>query len=101
MIQKNNLRLTKPQLRYLDSLSIGDIVKNIRLLKKFGSAGLLELHEQTGTQVYVGWAQCYTKCYYIYDCKEFQVDGFSFHEKYFDGCFMPFLVLTSKMKSED
>jgi hypothetical protein len=96
MIQKNKTTLTKLQQNYLNSLKAGDIIKDIRLLKKLGKSGLLELHEQTGTQVYVSWAHSYTKCFYIFGCSAFNVDGFSFREKYFDGCFMPFLVLETK-----
>jgi hypothetical protein len=96
MGQKTKVKPTHAQYRYLKSLNVGEIVKNIPLLKKFGKAGLLKLHEQTGTQVYVCWAQCYTKCFYIDDCDGFRIEGFSFCRKYFDGCFSPFLVLSAK-----
>jgi hypothetical protein len=96
MEQKTKVKLTPAQYCYLDSLNVGDVVKNIPLLNKFGKAGLLKLHEQTGGQVYVCWAQCYTKCYYIDDCDSFQIGNFSFCREYFDGCFSPFLVLSAK-----
>jgi hypothetical protein len=96
MVTNNKVELTALQRNYLNSLKVGDIIKGLRLIKKFAKASLLDLHSQTGTQVHVAWAHVYTKCYYIDDCKGFRIDGYGFGEKYVDGSIMPFLALTAK-----
>jgi hypothetical protein len=96
MEKNKKVILTERQQNYLASLAIGDIIKDIRLLKKFAKASFIQLDAQTGTQVYVAWAHCYTKCYYIWESQSFEINGYHFRGKYFDGCFKPFLTLDSK-----
>lgn len=84
--------LTDRQLRILKSTEPGSIVRDIRTLRKLSKMGVLTLHEQTGLLVRSFWGG-YIRAWYINAATVFSVENVGvFREKYFDGCFCPFLV---------
>lgn len=85
-------KFTPHQLSILRTAQPGDIIKDLRVLKKLSLLRVLALHEHTGTIVKHVWGML-VRASYIDDAKTFQIDGVGvFHSKYFDGCFQPFLV---------
>ena len=84
--------LTERQLQVLKSTAPGSVVRDIRTLRKLSKMGMLTLHEQTGLLVRGFWGG-YVRAWYIETAMTFSVEGAGiFREKYFDGCFCPFLI---------
>lgn len=72
------------------------VVPTVRILQKMADAGLIKLHADTGKKV-GHWTGATTTAYYIDDVCEgvkqpFEFEGWHYRLKYFDGCFMPFVV---------
>jgi hypothetical protein len=69
------------------------VVKNIPLLREMEKAGFVKLHHQTGKRVGLLYSSKTTVATYVYEAKNhFVFLGKTYEEKYFDGCFMPFVV---------
>ena len=86
--------LTGRQLQILKSTAPGDIVRDIRTLRKLSKMGVLTLHEQTGLLVRSFWGG-FVRAWYIETASTFSVEGAGiFCQKFFDGCFCPFLLRT-------
>lgn len=72
------------------------VVPNVNLLKAMAAAGLIRLHADTGKQV-GHWTGRTVTAYYIDDVCPGVRQPFEFRDrmyelKYFDGCFMPFVI---------
>lgn len=69
------------------------VVTNIPLLREMEKAGFVKLHHQTGKRVGLLYSSKTTVASYVYEAKnDFHFLGRHFKEKYFDGCFMPFVI---------
>lgn len=69
------------------------IVNSIPLLREMEKAGFVKLHHQTGKRVGLLYSSKTTVASYVYEAKnDFYFLGRHFKEKYFDGCFMPFVI---------
>lgn len=73
------------------------IVENMNMLKGMERAGHIKFHRQTGTKIKGLYSPRLRKnmftCYYIDDGEHtFIYKNKTYHTKYFDGCFMPFVV---------
>ncbi len=67
------------------------VVQDKRLLNSMEKAGLITLHPQTGKTVY--WNNQPIKAWYIDEAPyKFEFGGNTYGQKYFDGCFCPYLV---------
>lgn len=72
-----------------------EVVKNIRTINMFAKMGLLNPCDQTGTKIKGLYGGKSFTCTYIWDVpKPFEYKGFMYREKYFSGCFYPYLVRT-------
>lgn len=69
-----------------------EVVTSIPLLKKYAKQGLLVLHHQTGNKITGLYSNEKFTCCYIESSKSFEDDGYKYQEKYFDGCFQPYLI---------
>lgn len=70
-----------------------EIVNDIRLLKKMEKEKLIKLHFQTGTKIKGIYGGKSFTCYYIDEAPSyFEYNNQFYGEKYFDGCFYPYLV---------
>lgn len=69
------------------------IVTCIPLLREMEKGGFVKLHHQTGKRVGLLYSSKTTVASYVYEAKnDFYFLGKHYQEKYFDGCFMPFVV---------
>lgn len=69
------------------------IVKNMALLNAMEKEKLIKFHPQTGTKIHGLYDTKLFTCFYIDEApSKFEFRGRIFGEKYFDGCFMPYLV---------
>ena len=69
------------------------IATNIPLLREMEKAGFVKLHHQTGKRVGLLYSTKTTIASYVYEAQlRFVFRGKRYEEKYFDGCFMPFVV---------
>lgn len=69
------------------------VVTNIPLLREMEKAGFVKLHHQTGKRVGLLYSSKTTVASYVYEAKnDFHFLGKHYQEKYFDGCFMPFVI---------
>lgn len=85
-------KFTPRQLAVLRSVQPGDIVRDVRVLRKLSLLGVVTLHEHTGEIVKHVWGMP-VRAAYIDEAETFGVEGVgTFHRKYFDGCFCPFLI---------
>ncbi len=85
-------QLTLRQLAVLQKFGPGDMVNDIRTLRKLSRLGVVKLHEHTGEIVrhVIGML---VRAFYIDDADTFEVEGVGvFRQKYYDGCFFPYLV---------
>lgn len=71
-----------------------EIVNDMRLLRKFKRMNLVTFHNQTGTKITGLYSSKKFTCTYIDSAKTFEHEGYCYQEKYFDGCFCPYLVRT-------
>ena len=71
------------------------VVNNISLIKKYAKLGYVTLHPQTGTKITGLCSNEKFTCYYIDSAKSFSDDRFDYKQKYFDGCFCPYLIRTN------
>jgi hypothetical protein len=69
-----------------------EVVSNISLIKKYAKLGYVTLHHQTGTKITGLYSNEKFTCCYIDSAKSFSDEGFDYKEKYFDGCFCPYLI---------
>lgn len=70
-------------------------ITSIKILKDMQKQGFIELHEQTGTDVYFWGTK--SKCYYVNDGKpNFIYKNKNYITKYTDGCFYPFVYEVQK-----
>ena len=69
------------------------IVTNSNLLKKLKRLGIIKFHPQTLTKITNLYSNKKFICYYIDEAPyEFEFEDRIFGQKYFDGCFQPYLV---------
>lgn len=69
------------------------IVKNARLLKRLERLNLIKFHPQTLTKIRGLYSDERFICYYIDEAPyKFEFEDRIFGQKYFDGCFQPYLV---------
>lgn len=69
------------------------IVTNIPLLREMEKAGFVKLHRETGKRVGLLYSPKTTVATYVYEAKDnFYFLGKHYQEKYFDGCFMPYVI---------
>lgn len=83
---------TKRQLQVLHNIVPGQMVKDIRLLRKLSKLAVVKLAPETGIVVHhpIGFK---LRAYYVDDAEMFEIEGVGIlHRKFFDGCFNPFLV---------
>lgn len=71
-----------------------EIVSEVPLLKSLSKQGYLKLHPQTGKKITGLYSNEKFTCYYIDEAKTFTFNGYKYQEKYFDGCFCPYLIRT-------
>ena len=68
------------------------IVKNMNTLKAFEKRGLVTFCRDTGTKIEGLYSSKKFTCYYIDEAKSFEHKGKKYREKYFSGCFYPYLI---------
>lgn len=69
------------------------IVTNIPLLREMEKAGFVKLHRETGKRVGLLYSPKTTVATYVYEAKNnFHFLGKHYQKKYFDGCFMPYVI---------
>ena len=70
-----------------------NIVKNINTLKAMKKRGFVKFCDQTGEKITGLYDNRKFTCYYIYEAKlSFEYKGKKYGQKYFDGCFYPFII---------
>jgi hypothetical protein len=69
-----------------------NIVKNVNTLKAMQKQGVI-LCDQTGTKITGLYSPKTFKCYYVDSAPfKFEYRGRFYGQKYFDGCFYPYVV---------
>ena len=68
------------------------VVKNMNTLKAFEKRGLVIFCSDTGTKITGLYGGNSFTCYYIDSACNFEHKGKKYREKYFSGCFYPYLV---------
>jgi len=69
------------------------IVNSIPLLREMEKQGFVKLHHQTGKRVGLLYSSKTTVATYVYEAKNnFHFLGKHYQEKYFPGCFMPYVI---------
>jgi len=69
------------------------VVKNMNTLKAMQKMGLIEFCEQTGEKIHGLYDSHMFTCYYINEAPfTFEYKNKTFGQKYFSGCFMPYVV---------
>lgn len=85
-------QLTQRQLSVLGSIKPGDIVRDIRLLRKLSILGVLKLHEHTGQIVRHCWGML-VRAWYIDETETFEIEGVGiFRQSYISGSIFPYLT---------
>lgn len=70
-----------------------NIVENMSTLRAMQKRGFIEFCDQTGKTIETLYSKQKHTCYYVNDGKfSFTYKGKEYGIKYFDGCFMPFVV---------
>jgi hypothetical protein len=70
-----------------------NIVKDMRTLKAMQKRGFVTFCNQTGSKIHGLYSSNMFVCYYVDSAKShFVYNGKTYTEKYFDGCFFPFVV---------
>ena len=70
-----------------------EVVRNINLLKKFRDKGWVKFCRQTGMKIHGLYDRKLFTCVYVDEVpKRFTYRGDEYDEKYFDGCFYPYVI---------
>jgi len=71
-----------------------ELVQDMRVLKAMERQGLIKFCNQTGCKIEGLYTHKKFTCYYIDEAKEklFEYKGEKYMEKYFDGCFYPYII---------
>lgn len=68
------------------------VINDIKLLRKFKKLNLVQFCPQTGTKIRALYDKKLFTCTYIDEAKPFVYEDETYMEKYFDGCFYPYLI---------
>ena len=75
-----------------------EVVKDISLLKKMEKQGFVKFHYQTGTKIHGLYDDNLFTCVYVDEAKPlFKFNNEIYGQKYFDGCFCPYVVKYQKL----
>lgn len=70
-----------------------EVIRDISLLKKMEKQGFVKFHPQTGTKIHGLYDKNLFICTYVDEADPiFQYKNRVYGQKYFDGCFYPYVV---------
>jgi len=89
---EKTIKNSKKQVKKIDRNNY-KVVRNMNLLKSLERQGFIEFCAQTGTKISGLYSNKTFTCYYINEAPDqFTYKGRTFGQKYFSGCFYPYLV---------
>lgn len=75
-----------------------EVIRDIKLLKQMEKKGFVKFHHQTGTKIHGLYDRNLFTCTYVDEAHPlFEFNGNFYGQKYFDGCFCPYVVKYEKI----
>jgi hypothetical protein len=70
-----------------------EVIRDMRLINKFIKLGFVKPAPETGSKITGLYGGKPFVCTYIDEANRFEYNGRKYFEKYFDGCFYPYLCV--------